>query len=56
MASNLMLQGSAIYSMNAFMEPLCQQNDWTRMGLNLSLGLAALMGQLSMPLAAYNNI
>lgn len=52
MGSNLMLQGSAIYCMNAFMEPLCLQNGWSRMGINFSLGLAALMGQISMPLAA----
>lgn len=53
MASNFMLQGSAIYCMNAFMEPLCDQNGWTRMGINFSLGIAALMGQIFMPLAAW---
>lgn len=47
-----MLQGAALYCMNAFMEPLCEINGWTRMDINFSLGLAALMGQLSMPLAA----
>lgn len=52
MGGNFMLQGSSIYCMNAFMEPLCDQNGWTRMAINFSLGLAALMGQLSMPLAA----
>lgn len=38
--------------MNAFMEPLCDENGWTRMGVNFSLGLSAFMGQLAMPLAA----
>lgn len=52
MGGNFMLQGAAIYCMNAFMEPLCEQNGWTRMGINFSLGLAALMGQLAMPVAA----
>ncbi|MBD5557881.1 MAG: MFS transporter [Desulfovibrio sp.] len=49
---NFMLQGSAVYCMNAFMEPLCEVNGWTRAGLNLSMGLAVLAGQLAMPLAA----
>lgn len=53
MGCNFMLQGSAIYCMNAFMEPLCAQNGWSRMGINFSLGLAALMGQIFMPLAAW---
>ena len=52
LGGNFMLQGSAIYCMNAFMEPLCEVNGWTRAGLNLSLGLSALAGQLAMPLAA----
>ena len=47
-----MLQGSVLYCMNAFMEPLCEVHGWTRAGLNLSMGFAALMGQLAMPLAA----
>lgn len=49
---NFMLQGATVYCMNAFMEPLCEQNGWSRMAINFSLGIAALMGQLSMPLAA----
>ena len=49
---NFMLQGSAVYCMNAFMEPLCEVNGWTRAGLNLSMGLAVLAGQIAMPLAA----
>ncbi|MBD5642121.1 MAG: OFA family MFS transporter [Desulfovibrio sp.] len=52
MGGNFMLQGATIYCMNAFMEPLCEQNGWTRMGINLSLGIAALLGQLTMPAAA----
>ncbi|MEE0815252.1 MAG: MFS transporter, partial [Desulfovibrio fairfieldensis] len=52
MGGNFMLQGSVLYCMNAFMEPLCEVHGWTRAGLNLSMGFAALMGQLAMPLAA----
>ncbi len=52
MGCNFMLQGSALYCMNAFMEPLCELHGWSRAGLNVSMGLAALMGQLAMPLAA----
>lgn len=52
LGGNFMLQGATIYCMNAFMEPLCLQNGWSRMEINFSLGIAALMGQLSMPLAA----
>lgn len=52
LAGNFMLQGAALYGMNAFMEPLCLTRGWSRMGLNFSLGAAALAGQLAMPLAA----
>ena len=52
MGGNFMLQGSAIYCLNAFMEPLCEVNGWTRAGLNLSMGLSVLAGQVAMPLAA----
>lgn len=52
LAGNFMLQGSGLYCMNAFMEPLCELHGWTRMGLNMSLGIAALMGQIAMPVSA----
>lgn len=52
MGGNFMLQGAGLYCMNAFMEPLCELHGWTRMGLNFSLGLATLMGQIAMPIAA----
>lgn len=52
LGGNFMLQGSALYGMNAFMEPLCDLHGWTRVGLNMSLGVAAFMGQLAMPVAA----
>ena len=52
LAGNFMLQGSALYGMNAFMEPLCEAHGWTRVGINMSLGVAAFMGQAAMPLAA----
>ena len=52
LAGNFMMQGSALYGMNAFMEPLCDAHGWTRVGVNMSLGVAAFMGQAAMPLAA----
>lgn len=52
LGGNFLLQGAAIYGMNAFMEPLCEINGWTRAALNVSLGIAAFFGQASMPIAA----
>lgn len=52
MGGNFMIQGVSMYGMNAFMEPLCDAYGWTRMGLNFSMGLAALMGQIAMPITA----
>lgn len=52
LAGNFLLQGAALYGMNAFMEPLCEVNEWSRGALNMSLGIAAFIGQISMPFAA----
>jgi OFA family oxalate/formate antiporter-like MFS transporter len=52
MGSNFMIQGTILYCMNAFLEPLCQINDWTRAEITISMSLGALVGQLAMPLAA----
>ncbi|MDR1777878.1 MAG: MFS transporter [Desulfovibrio sp.] len=52
LGGNFLLQGYVIYIMNAFMEPLCEMNNWSRGDINLSLGLAALAGQAAMPLMA----
>ena len=52
MSGNFMLQGTVLYCMNAFMEPLCALNGWTRAELNVGMGLATLVGQIAMPLAA----
>lgn len=52
MSGNFMLQGIALYCMNAFMEPLSEVNGWSRLAINSSLGFAVLMGQLAMPVAA----
>ena len=52
MGGNFMLQGSVLYCMNAFMEPLCEAYGWTRAELNVSMAVAALVGQLAMPVAA----
>ena len=45
-----LLQGAAIYGMNAFMEPLCEINGWTRAALNVSLGIAAFLARHQCPL------
>lgn len=47
-----MLQGIALYCMNAFMEPLTEVNGWSRLAINASLGIAAFTGQVAMPVAA----
>lgn len=52
MGGNFMLQGSVLYCMNAFMEPLCTAYGWTRAELNISMAVASLVGQLAMPVAA----
>ena len=52
LGGNFMLQGSVLYCMNAFMEPLCAAHGWSRAGINISMGIASLMGQFAMPLAA----
>ncbi len=49
---NLLLQGACLYCMNAFMEPLCATNGWSRGILNTGLGIAAFIGQIAMPWAA----
>lgn len=52
MLINLLLQGACLYCMNAFMEPLCAANGWSRGTLNFGLGTAAFIGQIAMPWAA----
>jgi len=47
---NLMLQGSAMYGMNAFLEPLSANYGWSRTSLGVSMGVAALGGFASVPL------
>lgn len=49
---NMLMQGACLYCMNAFMEPLCAANGWSRGELNFGLGAAALAGQIAMPWAA----
>lgn len=49
---NFMMQGGALYVMNAFMEPMCELNGWTRAGISTVLGGAALINVLSMPIFA----
>jgi hypothetical protein len=52
LVGNFMLQGCVTYIMNAFMEPLCEANGWSRGQINLGMGLAALVGQIAMPVVA----
>ena len=52
LGGNFMLQGCVTYIMNAFMEPLCEANGWSRGQINLGMGLAALVGQIAMPVVA----
>ena len=49
MSGNFMLQGCALYVMNAFMEPLCEVNGWSRGAINAGMGIAALASQIAMP-------
>jgi len=46
---NFMLQGSALYAMNAFMEPLADLHGWSRSGMNMAMGFAAFCGAASAP-------
>jgi len=46
---NLIIQGTAIYSMNAFIEPLCELYGWTRTAASTSMGIAAFFGFASAP-------
>lgn len=38
MSGNFMLQSCALYVMNAFMEPLCEVNGWSRDAINAGMG------------------
>lgn len=48
----MMMQGGVLYMMNAFMEPLCAFQGWSRAAVNASIGFAALMSQFAMPVMA----
>ncbi|MDD6088681.1 MAG: MFS transporter [Desulfovibrionaceae bacterium] len=47
---NLLIQGGAMYGMNAFLEPLCDAYGWSRTALSLSMGASALFGFASAPI------
>lgn len=47
---NLIIQGSAIYSMNAFIEPLNEAYGWSRAATSGCMGIAAFIGFSSAPL------
>ncbi len=50
LGGNFSARRAAIYGMNAFMEPLCEINGWTRAALNVSLGIAAFLARHQCPL------
>ncbi len=49
---NFILQGSIIFMMNAFMEPMTDLHGWTRAQITLGMSIAALLGALSIPIWA----
>lgn len=49
-AGNFLLQGSTIYIMNAFIEPLNTLYGWTRSDISTIMFFAAIVGAFSMPL------
>ena len=48
---NLMIQGGAIYIMNAFMEPLEAMHGWSRTSITLAISAASIFGTLAMPIS-----
>ncbi len=49
---NFVLQGSVIFMMNAFMEPMSALHGWSRAQISLGMSIAALLGALTVPLWA----
>jgi nitrate/nitrite transporter NarK len=49
LGGNFMLLGCTTYILNAFMEPLCEANLWSRGQINLVVGLGTFVGQIAMP-------
>lgn len=47
---NFLLQGSIIYMMNAFIDPLTLLHGWTRAQISMGMSVAALLGALSIPI------
>ncbi len=50
---NFILQGSIIFMMNAFIDPLTVDRGWTRADINLGMSIASFLGALSIPLWSY---
>ncbi len=46
-AGNFLLQGSVVYIMNAFLDPLTVANGWTRAEISFGVSIAAFFGALS---------
>lgn len=47
---NFLLQGSVVFMMNAFLDPLSVLHGWTRAEISLGISVAALFGALSVPI------
>ncbi len=47
---NFLLQGSIIFMMNAFLDPLTLERGWSRASISLGMSVASLIGALSIPL------
>ncbi len=49
LVGNFVLQGSIIFMMNAFIDPLGIERGWTRANVSLGMSIASLIGALSIP-------
>ncbi len=53
LVGNFILQGSIIFMMNAFIDPLTVERGWTRADINIGLSLSSFLGALSIPVWTY---
>ncbi len=49
LVGNFVLQGSIIFMMNAFIDPLTVERGWTRASISLGMSVASFIGALSIP-------
>jgi len=48
--ANFMSNGMSFYGWNAFLQPLCQEHDWSRTAVNIAPSLGSAIGILSQPI------